>query len=492
MRNLKEKFRQPAFIIALFLPGILLLLLPFYRPAEVPFFLLFLGRLHPLLLHFPIVLIILCLLFEVARRYNFLKIADSVLLIVLLTAACSTLVSIGAGYFLFASGDYAGNLMDQHFWAGTITGFTICTTAALFLMYWSTNRFYTVYLTALIISNIAVAYTSHLGGSITHGQDYLTEHLDLILDPGEQHEQKAESEMLVFEDMIGPIFQAKCLSCHNSQRAKGEFLMTSYENIKKGGESDLPALTAALPEKSELFNRVTLPENHKDHMPPEGKTPLSTAEISLLKLWIEAGAKVGLKVQDAKQNQQMKPVIEGLLPELSRYRRKSEIATIKKKVLEQELKEIANTLSITIKKDSTSDEDYFTLAMRFPPAPLTNDQFKLLYPYAEVFSKASLVSSGIDDDGLYYVGQMINLEKIFLQKTRIEGSGLIYLQNLPKLKVLNLSFTKVDDKAAIDLLKIPNLQEVYLYRTRTSKQVVDALQKYKPGLKIYLQEGPYF
>jgi hypothetical protein len=44
----------------------------------------------------------------------------------------------------------------------------------------------------------------------------------------------------------------------------------------------------------------------------------------------------------------------------------------------------------------------------------------------------------------------------------------------------------------IDLLKIPNLEEVYLYRTKATRQVTDALQKNKPGMKIYLQEGPYF
>jgi hypothetical protein len=153
---------------------------------------------------------------------------------------------------------------------------------------------------------------------------------------------------------------------------------------------------------------------------------------------------------------------------------------------------IAKTLSINIVKDTASDENYFTIAMSFPPAPLTNEQFKLLHPYAHVFSKASLVSSGIDDDGLYYIAQMKNLEKLFLQKTGIDGSGIVYLQNLPKLRILNLSFTKVDDKSAIDLLKIPSLEEVYLYQTNTSKQIVEALQQNRPGLKIYLQEGPYF
>lgn len=492
MRNLKEKFRRPAFSIILFLLGILFLGLPFLKPPELPFLFQFVGRLHPLILHFPIVLIILTLLFEIVRRYNVIKISDGVVFVVLMSAAFSAWVSVGAGFFLFSSGDYSGNVMDQHFWAGAFTGTAIFATTGLFLIYWTTSRLYWAYCTALLLSNVAVAYTSHLGGSITHGQDYLTEHLHLLMNSSEKHAEKPESEMLVYDDMIVPIFEAKCLSCHNAIKAKGNFRMTSYQDLLKGGESDLPSITPSVPEKSELINRVILPESHKDRMPPEGKTPMNEREIHLLTFWIESGATEKLRVEDIRKDKTMASIVESILPELSKYRTKSAIADIKLKTLRRELDEVSKLLHITINQDTLNDEDRFNIAMKFPPAPFTNAQFRELSPYFEVFSKASLVSSGIDDDGLYYIGQMVNLEALYLQKTSLDGSGLVYLQNLKKLKILNLSFTKVDDKAAIDLLKIPNLAEVYLYRTNTSAQVVDALQKNRPGLKILLQEGPYF
>ena len=113
--------------------------------------------------------------------------------------------------------------MEQHYWAGIITGFAIFTTAGLFLVNLGTGRLYAGYIAALIISNFAVALTSHLGGSITHGQEYLTEHLELIMNSSDAHDPKSEAEMLVYEDMIAPIFEAKCLSCHNAQKAKGNF-----------------------------------------------------------------------------------------------------------------------------------------------------------------------------------------------------------------------------------------------------------------------------
>jgi uncharacterized membrane protein len=487
----KEKFRLLVLLISSFLPALLLLALPFYRPADVPFFFLLIGRFHPLILHFPIVLIILALLFEITRRLGWLRIPENVLAVILIGAALSTLVSIAAGFFLFASGDYSGRLMEQHFWAGTITGATIFITVPLFFIYKSTARFYPLYFAALLTSNAAVGYTSNLGGSITHGPDYLSEYFDFLVKDTESEGVRNESEMLVYEDMLMPVFEAKCMSCHNQTRAKGDLLMTSYRSLVKGGESGNPSITANHPEQSELLKRVLLPDTAKDHMPPEGKTPMSDQEIALLRFWIEAGAKELLRVTEAKNDPQAAPVIESLLPEIVKYRRKAAIGRMKMKTLEDELDAVAKKLSIDIEKDSLSDSDYFTIATRFPPAPFTNDHFRELSPYYEVFSKVSLVSSGIDDDGLYYIGQMANVTALYLQKTRLDGSGLIYLKSLPNLETLNLSFTNIDDRAVIDLLKFPSLKVVYVFKTKASKQVIEALRKNKPELQILEEEGPY-
>ena len=492
MNHSRLTFRRPALVVTLFVIGSLLLALPFFRPEGVPFVFLFLGRLHPLILHFPIVLIILALLFEVAGRFYRLRVGENTVLVLLAAAAVSSFISIAAGFFLFASGDYSGNLMENHFWAGAITGAGIFFTLALFYIHRSTTRYYYAYFAALLLTNFAVGYASHLGGSITHGQDYLTEHLRFVMHSFDGTEQKPESEMLVYEDMLQPVFEAKCVSCHNAQRAKGDFVMSSYADVLAGGKGDTASVTAGKPEESELFKRVVLPEDHADRMPPEGKTPLSAYEIELLKFWIASGATDSLKVDNAREIDTVKKAVEGLLPELAKYRRRSQILQVKLETLEKELAEVAQKLDVTIKKDSLADDDLFLIAMKFPPAPFTNDQFRELSPYFEAFSKLSLASSGIDDSGLYYISQMTNVRELYLQKTKLDGSGIIYLQNLPNLEILNLSFTKIDDKSALDLLKIRSLREVYLYRTNTSMQVIEALRKYRPEVRFLLEEGPYY
>lgn len=472
-------------------PAFILLALPFYTPGDVPYLLLTVGRFHPVILHFPIVLIIVAMILEVMRRWNLLRRADFVITVILVAAALSAVVAIASGYLLYASGDYSGALLERHLWIGVITGVSILFTASCYFLNRNSKKFYPFYLGGLLISNCAVAYTSHLGGALTHGENYLSEYLPLITAKTEDGNVKPESEMLVYEDMIVPVFEAKCMGCHNESRAKGDLSMASYQRLLKGGESGSVSIIPGNADSSEIYRRLVLPENDDDRMPPEGKTPLTPAETALIKLWIDSGAAVNARVANMRRDSVADAVVREILPQLNRYRRKQQVARLEYKQLQRELDVVAGRLNITIAPDSSAEENLFMIAMKFPPASLSNGQLRELAPYANVFSKLSLVASGIGDDGLYHIGKMEKVKSLFLQKTKLNGSGLVHLQHLENLEVLNLSFTEVDDKAALDLLKIPNLREVYLYRTKVSSDVIKALQDYRPTLKILLEEGPY-
>ena len=486
-----SKYNRTALAVTLFLPALMLLALPFYKPGDLPYLLLMIGRFHPVILHFPIVLIILAFILELLRKLKVLKTPDFVVLTILITAAITTVIAIASGFLLYASGDYSGELMQQHLWIGVITGACILMTVAFYFIYRNAAKFYPLYAAGLLISNGAVAYTSHLGGSITHGEDYLTEYLPMIGSKEDTVKIKPESEMLVYDDMIVPLFEAKCLGCHNDNRSKGEFSMTSIQHILKGGESGNPGIVAGIADSSELYKRLILPEDDDDRMPPKGKTPLTQPETDLVKFWIQKGAEMDMRVEDLRRDSGTNVMVSHILPELKRYRRKQQIARMKAEQLQYSLDTVARQLNISIRRDTSAEDNFYMVAMKFPPARLTNDQFRELAPFAGVFSKMSLVSSGIEDDGLYHIGQMVNLKELYLQKTNLNGSGLIYLKNLEHLEILNLSYTKIDDKAVLELLKIPNLREVYLFQTKASADVVKALQEYKPTLRILMEEGPY-
>ena len=389
-----------------------MLLLLFLSPEEQPAsFWLFIGRLHPLLLHFPIVLVPLALAFEFLGWVKLLKEHNKATALMLVAASFSSVVVVLAGYLLYASGDYSGELVADHFQAGIFSGMAILTTTFVFFLYhWLGRQLYKWYLLCLLSTNITIIYASHLGGSLTHGQDYLTEHLSAIFSRDDTP-LKPVDEMLVYEDLIVPFFTTKCFSCHNEHKMKGGYLMTSYQALLKGGESGQPGIKIAEPDQSELFNRVNLPPDHEDHMPPEGKKPLSDHEIAILKFWITSGASTKLMVKNLQQDPEMASIMQLYLPESARLSRRLLHLKEEKETLKKKLDALAAELKVSITEDTEASGNFFTLSMQFPPATFTDEQLKELQPYFPVFTKVSLVTSDIKDDDLFFIGKMTNLRK---------------------------------------------------------------------------------
>jgi WD40 repeat protein len=88
---------------------------------------------------------------------------------------------------------------------------------------------------------------------------------------------------------IRPIFQANCQGCHQPAKRGGEYVMTAFDQMLKGGESTEAAIVAGQPEKSNLLTQIALKDG-KAAMPKE-RPPLSQPQIDLIKTWIAQGAK---------------------------------------------------------------------------------------------------------------------------------------------------------------------------------------------------------
>ncbi len=95
-----------------------------------------------------------------------------------------------------------------------------------------------------------------------------------------------------YEADIFPIFKSKCSKCHMEGSSKGGLALDLDGITKEIGSSK--AIVPGNTEKSDIFEKVSLPDDDGDKMPPEGKgTPMSAGEIAKLKEWIESGAQVG-------------------------------------------------------------------------------------------------------------------------------------------------------------------------------------------------------
>jgi len=124
-----------------------------------------LGRLHPLLVHFPIGLLMGALLMECWSRLR--QVDANYSGIVHLGAAAGVFSAI-AGLVLRVLGDYEGELVDQHQLVGYLTAGLARITSFL---YWHRHRI-SGYLpfVGLIVTCLSLSLAGHLGASITQAK----------------------------------------------------------------------------------------------------------------------------------------------------------------------------------------------------------------------------------------------------------------------------------------------------------------------------------
>ena len=74
--------------------------------------------------------------------------------------------------------------------------------------------------------------------------------------------------MYVFNDIIQPLFNNKCVACHNKIIKRGGLNMTTSLSLLEGGKSGA-AIVPKDPGKSLAFNRVILSQYDQEFMPPQ-------------------------------------------------------------------------------------------------------------------------------------------------------------------------------------------------------------------------------
>jgi uncharacterized membrane protein len=236
----------------------------------------FIGHFHPVIVHLPIgILLLAAILYwlSLKKRYSAIRPAVRISLLLGMLSAFAATIS---GYLLSTIDDYDQGMISRHQWFGIVT--TIISAIAYYLENKNQKQFQWIILLLVIM----ITLTGHFGGSLTHGEDYLTSAFGNY-----SSEQKIKpianvQEAMVYEDIIQPILANKCYSCHSSRKQKGGLRLDDIEWILKGGKNGKVVKPGDAGE-SEIIHRTQLPREHEDHMPPKEKTQPSKMQIQLLK-----------------------------------------------------------------------------------------------------------------------------------------------------------------------------------------------------------------
>ena len=445
-----QRWKNSLFNIAIALNCLLVFLLLFESRLSVPPWLQVAGRMHPLILHFPIVLLVLYAITVIVlpRQINnnegYKNIADLLLVLTAFTCAVTAVM----GLFLSKEPGYDAEALQWHKWGGvSVSVFT--------LLWYAFNKLaVSNKIISVLISFAAffiIIFTGHQGAGISHGQNFL---LAPIM-PEKKQALVSPEEAIVFTDMVTPILKAKCFTCHNSKKAKGELVMETQELLLKGGKNGkLWDSTAA--DLGLLLRRVHLPIEQKKHMPPQGKPQLTEDEIAIITQWIRKGADFKLKVATLPPADTLRQLADKIFMQ-------SEMAEYDFDEASPAVVEKLNTVNRVVSNEAYGSP---ALTVSFFNSTLFNaGQLKELSAIKKQMVSLDLAKMPLTDADIKIISEFESLRRLNLSFTGINGTTLPELQKLKFLKSLSLSGTNVTAAQLQQLKNLPKLKTVYAWHT---------------------------
>ena len=452
-------------------------------------FLLFLGRFHVLALHLPIGMVLLTAIVHWLSRNARNNSLQQVLPLLWGCTAFSALVTVMLGLLHFGEGGFTGPSASAHRLWGI--GFAVGTQLAWFLSVFNINAYrnWGGWLTLALL--VAVTVTGHYGGNLTHGSTYLVEYApqtirDLV---GMEERRPAVTDITQADpwyDIVDPMLQSRCGNCHNDDKQSGQLNLSTLDALMAGGESGavvLPGNAAG----SDLYKRITLPQNHENFMPAEGKTPLTADQVAILGWWIDAGlpAETSVSALAVEETTMSLLAIEmGLAPApvtavAERY------APVSGSLLGQMV------ASGWLVRQLSQESNGLIVSINAIGHPVSRDMLAFLADASGSIVELNLASTGMNDDLLALIADMSVLENLNLSNNGITDAGLALVSGFSKLETLNLyGNPAISDAGLASLDGLENLAAVYLWGTAVTEEGIASLQSSLDGIDVQGQALP--
>ena len=380
------------------------------------------------------------------------------------------------------SDDYNETIVGWHKWMGI----TVALTSVLLyareknIQFIKTVKFLPVALFLLIM------VTGHLGGLLTHGSDYLTGPLmdvfgnekaaNTVIKPIPNVEQA-----VAYTEVIRPILQTRCYSCHGPNKQKGGLRMDDSVKLLKGGKDGV-VINVANADSSEMIKRLLMPVDNQDHMPPKEKPQPTESQIALLHWWIANGADFNKKVKEINQPEKLKPILLAL----------QEAPVIENKISFVPASPVDKADSSFIEK--LKDHGIMVLPVArgsnylsanfITDSVLRNDDLDLLLSVKKQLVWLKLGFTDLNDEKLGKISRLHNLTRLSMEHTAVSDNGIQQLKSLKKLQYLNIVGTRITDKGLLQLKELKELRSIYVYQTKIAMGDWQTLKNAFPQAKI--------
>ncbi len=429
-----------------------------------------LGHFHPILVHLPIGILLLAVLFHFLSfktKYQWLKPAVKLSLLI---GTISAIASCITGYLLSIAGEYNQALVSKHQWFGI--GLSVVSLVVYY--FYDKNAKLAKWLTPLL--GVLIFITGHLGGSLTHGEDYLTQSFNSKSNEKVVNKPIANvQQAIAYNDIIQPILQEKCYSCHGSAKQKANLRLDEPSLILKGAEDGKVVIPGSAGE-SELIKRLLLPTDNKEHMPPIQKPQLTQQQIELIHWWITNGATFDKKVAELPQPEKIKTYLTAL----QSGQQLQKIATTDipnnqvEKVPDSVIKKL---LKMDISVNAVAQNSNYLAVSFVTIDTITNEQLQLLKPLYNQIIWLKVGGVKLNDSVINAISNLKSLTRLNLNNTNFSDKNLPYLKNLSQLQYLNFSNTNVTANGVNTLSSLKNLKQLFLYKTNISPDGLSMLKK---------------
>ncbi|MDZ7757745.1 DUF2231 domain-containing protein [Rhodohalobacter sp.] len=439
------------------------------------------GRMHPLLVHFPIGILSLAVIMEFGSIFFNKKELGKAALFSLYVGFVATILAGFSGYLISQGGGYSDEMLTPHRWAGISLAVLNILAIVLKTVFREKSWSLKIYLPTLVILLGVVLYTGHLGGTLTHGSDFLN-----VSQTGQTNQLNVNEnfplsdlprpeEAYLFNDIVQPILHNHCGSCHNPQKRKGGLDLSTFSSIMDGGDSG-PLDVNSISE-SELLRRLEEPLSSDDRMPPKGKLQLSNIQLELIRWWVaeKYPEDIQLKFMNLPNN------IELIL---------NRIDDLNHPVYSNDkLPHVDETVLTSLRRKGygvnviADGSPFLEVRFKFKKGETPDEIAEELKPVARHIVWFDLSGTAIKEADF---SQFENLTRLNLSQTNIGDSVLKNIASLQNLEYLNLHSTQISSEGIQQLATLSNLKNIYLWNTGILPEEADWLKKRLPETEISL------